>query len=537
MNRKSLFISLALGLGMTVVLIWLSGFSGAGLSAARAASYTVCPAGPPTCDYSIIQDAVDAASDGDVIKVAEGTYSNINTNGGTSQVVHIDKSVTIRGGYTTAFTDPPDPEANPTTLDAGGLGRVLYIIGNITPTIEGLRITGGDAAGLDGNGGGVYIRDATATIESSRIFNNTATSGGGLFLSFSPTTLNDNTISDNVAPFGGAGVFLDFSAATISNNTVNSNNGGGLFLWESDEALVTGNTISYNTNNSNGAGLWSNGDNVTISGNTISNNSADWWAGVSVKGQNVRIIGNIISSNTAVNGGGGGTIGGDVEFIGNTVISNNADTGGGLYIPDVTGVQTITGNIFSGNSAFEGGAIVLGGGNPTLTNNIIVDNHAVNNGSAIHITGGVPFSSLLHNTIARNSGGDGSGIYIYGSTITLTNNIIADHTVGIYVHFDASASLESTLWGNGVWANGLDWDGAGSIITTDNLWGNPDFVDPDDGDYHIGPGSDAIDQGVDAGVTNDIDFHLRPYQAPDIGADEYWPPGALKFIYLPLVLR
>jgi hypothetical protein len=43
--------------------------------------------------------------------------------------------------------------------------------------------------------------------------------------------------------------------------------------------------------------------------------------------------------------------------------------------------------------------------------------------------------------------------------------------------------------------------------------------------------------GIDAGVTTDIDGLLRPYQLPDIGADEYWPPGALKFIYLPIVLK
>jgi hypothetical protein len=144
---------------------------------------------------------------------------------------------------------------------------------------------------------------------------------------------------------------------------------------------------------------------------------------------------------------------------------------------------------------------------------------------------------LLHNTIAHNSGGDGSGIYIYGSTITLTNNIIVSHTVGIYVHFDASASVEATLWGNGAWANGLDWDGAGTINLSNNHWGDPDFVNYLAGDYHIGPDSDAIDQGIDAGVTRDIDMQPRPNQVPDIGADEYWPPGALKYIYLPLIMK
>jgi len=42
---------------------------------------------------------------------------------------------------------------------------------------------------------------------------------------------------------------------------------------------------------------------------------------------------------------------------------------------------------------------------------------------------------------------------------------------------------------------------------------------------------------VEAGVTSDIDNHPRPYQTPDIGADEYWPAGALKFLHLPLVIR
>jgi hypothetical protein len=29
----------------------------------------------------------------------------------------------------------------------------------------------------------------------------------------------------------------------------------------------------------------------------------------------------------------------------------------------------------------------------------------------------------------------------------------------------------------------------------------------------------------------------RTYQEPDIGADEYWPPSALKIIYLPAIMR
>ncbi len=84
---------------------------------------TVCHGGG--CDYDNIQDAVDAASDGNVIKVAAGDYTGVNNYGKLAQVIYISKSVTIRGGHTTAFTDPPDPDTNPTTVDAQGGGRVL----------------------------------------------------------------------------------------------------------------------------------------------------------------------------------------------------------------------------------------------------------------------------------------------------------------------------------------------------------------------------------------------------------------------------
>ena len=62
-------------------------------------------------------------------------------------------------------------------------------------------------------------------------------------------------------------------------------------------------------------------------------------------------------------------------------------------------------------------------------------------------------------------------------------------------------------------------------------------MDPDAGDYHIGENNATYNAGIDASITSDIDYQPRPYQEPDIGADEYWPPGALKIIYLPAIMR
>jgi hypothetical protein len=56
--------------------------------------------------------------------------------------------------------------------------------------------------------------------------------------------------------------------------------------------------------------------------------------------------------------------------------------------------------------------------------------------------------------------------------------------------------------------------------------GGPAFA-PDG--YHLRAGSAAIDRGVDAGVTSDIDGNARPYgSAPDLGAVEYVPPTASR---------
>jgi len=493
MKNKSLIL-LAISLGLTLTAVWLLALTGFGIPEARAASFTVCSSG---CDYSVIQNAVDAAANGDVIKIAAGTYADVNNLGGLAQVVYLVKSVTIQGGYTTAFTEPPDPVANPTTLDAGGMGRVIYIEGDINPTIEGLRITGGDTRiiGSVEWGGGVQIAGAAATLSQNVIFNNTAVRGGGVVVYQSDNVIFEgNTISDNIA----------------------SDEGGGIALYESDNIMLVGNKISNNQANGYGGGglVFSLCDNVTFNHNRVTGNS------------------------TSGDGGGMMPGAGNFTIIGNSFVSNTASgTGGGMAIHNAVGEKIISGNIFAENSAGgEGGGLHLNG-TPILTNNMIVDNQTALGGSGINISAGSP--KLFHNTIARNTGGGSIGINVaLDISVTLTNTIIVSQTVGIFVENNSSATLEATLWGTSTWANTMDWAGAGTIITgTTNIWGDPNFVDYLAGDYHIGENSDAIDAGIDAGVTTDIDGFLRPYQTPDIGADEYWPPGALKFIYLPLVLK
>jgi uncharacterized repeat protein (TIGR01451 family) len=168
----------------------------------------------------------------------------------------------------------------------------------------------------------------------------------------------------------------------------------------------------------------------------------------------------------------------------------------------------------------------------TLINNVIADNQADYGGSGIYIghASGVPsHGRLLHSTIARNQATNVEGVRVAGgSVVTLTNTILVGHDTGINVSFGSTATLTATLWGSGAWANNTDWDDVGTIFTgTINIWGDPVFLNPNAGDYHISTSSAARNKGVAAGVSTDLDGNHRD-ASPDLGAYEAGALGALQ---------
>jgi parallel beta-helix repeat protein len=210
-------------------------------------------------DYTLIQDAINASSDGDTIAIAAGTYDehSINTN---------NKAITI--GSASGNLD--------VTIDAQQGGSVFVInSGEGSGTeIKDLVITGGNAT----QGGGIYCRISDPIISGCTISDNTANEGGGIYCnSNSSPTISNCTITGNTAAARGGGIscLINSSPAisdcTISDNTANE--GGGISFISSNPT-ISNCTISGNTAYV-GGGIYSLNSNFTIGGGSVCDNSAD----------------------------------------------------------------------------------------------------------------------------------------------------------------------------------------------------------------------------------------------------------------------
>ena len=360
-----------------------------------------------TVDAAALQSAIDAAADGDTVKVA-GTCTGVQLVDGTNQTGYISKSLTLRGGYSSVDWTTSDPDANPTPLDAAQGGRVLRITGGITVTVENLRLTGGT-----GDGAGVSNSVATVVISNSLIYSNASSNfGGGL--------LNAD---------GGQ---VTVNASTFISNTAVS--GGGLYNATGGQVTVNASVFMSNTVTDTGGGLVNDNGVITVTnGSLVQNNGAATGGGI-WNSTNSRLILNQsdVISNSATNSGGGiyNASSSHVTIDAGSVVTNTANSGAGLYNTSNGSVITVTnGSRVEGNVAqlFGGALYNFGGGQVTINASDVVSNSGrliagglYNDGTntALTVTNG---SLIAQNTTTGSGGGiwnnDGR-VNVDGSTVT-----------------------------------------------------------------------------------------------------------------------
>ena len=155
-----------------------------------------------TGNYTIIQEGINASTDGDTVLVYPGTYyENINFNG---------KNITVASLY---IITEADSFIHQTIIDGNQNGSVVQIISgeNENTLLCGFIIQNGIGSVIQGStncGGGIVIVYSNPQIKKCIIKNNTARSGGGIFCGGSQITLSGVKISNNHAYSIGGGIIL-----------------------------------------------------------------------------------------------------------------------------------------------------------------------------------------------------------------------------------------------------------------------------------------------------------------------------------------
>jgi hypothetical protein len=233
--------------------------------------------------FSDLQDALAAASVGNEIWVAQGTY--LPTPDQDREVSFVLRNgLALYGGFdgTEAARDQRDWIANPTVL-SGDLqsndgpdfqqyfdNSLHVVVGSDTngsAILDGFVVTAGNASGLIGTdwsrGGGMHNFDGSPTVANCTFLRNRATLfGGGMYNEFGdPTVVNCEFVKNTGLGGGnGGGMYnMDTAGPTLINcsflhNTAVEQGGGLTNLWALDCVLV--NCTFEGNNTLEGGGGW-----------------------------------------------------------------------------------------------------------------------------------------------------------------------------------------------------------------------------------------------------------------------------------------
>jgi len=202
--------------------------------------------------FTSIQAAIEASSDGDLVEVAPGTYEEaIDFCGRDIQVY------STGGVDATVITPPPGVPAVSFVHQEGPEAR-----------LSGFTITGADTSAIlkEPPGAGIHVSYACPTLTNLRIEGNRAYFGGGIKIKYNAHPLLQRVeVVGNTAESCGGGIYICESSPTLIDVEVRDNlaiamNGGGLVLGKGSyphlhRMLVEGNSAAIH-----GGGIYMQGE-------------------------------------------------------------------------------------------------------------------------------------------------------------------------------------------------------------------------------------------------------------------------------------
>lgn len=398
--------------------------------------------------FKTIGEGVTAASAGDTIIVAAGTYSE--------QVI-INKSLTLKGSGNPEIQAPGNPDSFKFAESTASWEPVVFAFGG---TNGGNSITGTDTINVTISGFTVNGNDRVPTGRSV-----------GILLRNVKGTVSDNTVKnmcvDGKETFGI--VAYGNSDVTISGNDVSGyarcgigvNGDGGVL--DDPRAIIMGNTVTgpgmdeHVTWAPNGIQIgW--GATGEISRNYVSGNGwpGEKWTGSGIlvyASNNIKVANNTIKQNQTgiiVGGENGGANGNQV--YGNTVDNNTY----GISIQDKSVNTTIKDNTVKNNTC-DGIDICSFYGNPP-TGTVIQDNIITGNNTGDNV--------------------DGAGIWIGesvdGTKVTINHNEITGNNRFGILNTNTTCNIDATCnwWGaaSGPYHATTNPEGTGNAVSDNVLY-------------------------------------------------------------------
>ena len=338
--------------------------------------------------FRSLSAALDTTSEGDTVRVAEGTYTPDPSGLAHPREATFDvpASAALIGGYAgwgVEFPDDNDPDLYRTTLSgdlagndatSGDTSENTYHVVTATsggvifaPSLIGFTIIGGNANGVgfpgDSTGGGLYTT-RSISVENCTFERNNATSGGGMFNMESTPTMSRCVFRQNTADQGG-GVFLfGFETRQRARQAQDPT------ILLHGFPRVSDCTFDGNHARDRAGAIWISGiaENPTVIGCAFRRNTAINDAGAVWASGDMHAFTNCLFSHN-VAGAAGGAVHTDstLSFAYCTIVGNEAALGGGVFSRSVG--PTFTGCILWGNRTTTGYgelAQIEGAGAPSL---------------------------------------------------------------------------------------------------------------------------------------------------------------------------